>query len=219
MFIDYLKNILKSNKAFFVPFFLVLAVGAGLLGFTSKGDFLLFLNSNHNTFFDYFFKYLTFLGDGYFVLVVIIIFGIYRIRNGILILSGYLLSGALAQIFKRIFDLPRPKTYFSGKIVLNFVPGVDVYAFHSFPSGHAATAFAYCLMLSILTKNNYLKFLTFLLALFIAISRVYLCQHFLMDIYFGSIIGLISAVFLDYFFSSSKSINRSKWMNYSLIKK
>jgi membrane-associated phospholipid phosphatase len=64
----------------------------------------------------------------------------------------------------------------------------------SFPSGHATSAFALFLCLAFLSANRYIKLISFMSACFIAFSRVYLSQHFLIDIYFGSIIGSTGAI-------------------------
>jgi membrane-associated phospholipid phosphatase len=51
----------------------------------------------------------------------------------------------------------------------------------------------FCL-LAFYTKNNFLKVIYFLIAFLIAYSRMYLSEHFLKDVYTGSIIGVCSAL-------------------------
>jgi len=218
MFLKFFNNTYKTNKVFFLAYFTVLLIGGIFLAIFPKGSFLLFLNHNHNVFFDYFFKIATYLGDGLFILPLLLIFAFVKLRYSILVLASYLLSGGLAQILKRIFDVPRPKVFFAGKELLYFVPGVDVYSYHSFPSGHAATAFSYCLIISIASGSKSLKFVAFLLASFISISRVYLCQHFLIDIYFGSMLGIISTIILDYILGRIPKFNSSVRLNNPLFK-
>ena len=43
----------------------------------------------------------------------------------------------------------------------------------------------------IFTKKKPLGILFFLLAVIVGLSRIYLSQHFFMDIYFGSIVGVV----------------------------
>jgi len=70
---------------------------------------------------------------------------------------------------------------------------------HSFPSGHSASAFALCLSLAIILKKRVWQLAMFLAAITIAYSRVYLSQHFLVDIWAGSAIGtLVAAVYWQY---------------------
>ena len=49
----------------FVIYYLFLGAGALLLLSTEKGEILLWINSRHNAFLDFFFKYWTHLGDGF----------------------------------------------------------------------------------------------------------------------------------------------------------
>ncbi|MDH5599438.1 MAG: phosphatase PAP2 family protein, partial [Cyclobacteriaceae bacterium] len=44
------------------------------------------------------------------------------------------------------------------------------------------------------SKNKYISALSFILALTVGFSRVYLLQHFFVDIYFGAILGVIATV-------------------------
>lgn len=85
----------------------------------------------------------------------------------------------------------RPIRYFAGKYDLKLVDGVTMLTAHTFPSGHSASAFGIFMLLALIIKNKYWQMLFFFLALTIAFSRVYLSQHFLSDIYFGSLISVI----------------------------
>jgi membrane-associated phospholipid phosphatase len=63
------------------------------------------------------------------------------------------------------------------------------------PSGHATAAFAVFFSLLFMSKNQLLKFLFFMLAILATFSRTYLSQHWLIDIYIGSIIGFSFSLF------------------------
>jgi undecaprenyl-diphosphatase len=65
---------------------------------------------------------------------------------------------------------------------------------HSFPSGHAATAFAGATVLSALLPRAAPAF--YLLALAIAYSRLYVGVHFPLDIIGGAAIGIATALLL-----------------------
>ena len=92
---------------------------------------------------------------------------------------------------------------------------------NSFPSGHATSAFAVFTCLVLLSNNQFLKFVFFVLALTSAFSRTYLSQHWLVDITFGSIIGTVTAT-LFYFIFELANRQHSKtiyifWLCRSLL--
>lgn len=130
----------------------------------------------------------------------------------------FIFTGLSAQILKKLFDEPRPISFFGDSIILNFVDGVDVYSWDSFPSGHSTSAFTIFLFFSFLIKNQLLKFLFFIIALNVAISRIYLVQHFFVDIYFGSLLGTMLTIFLFNYLEHNDKLNSKKWYNYQLVK-
>lgn len=62
----------------------------------------------------------------------------------------------------------------------------DVYTF-SFPSGHAAISFAAAIVLS--KKEPKWRWLFYLLAVLISLSRIYLGKHYPFDVVIGAVIG------------------------------
>ncbi len=99
---------------------------------------------------------------------------------------------------------PRPAKVFEGE-VLHFVEGVHLNYVNSFPSGHTATAFALFLFLASLTKNKGLQLFYAIIACLVGYSRTYLSQHFVVDITFGAILGILS-----YFLSVALFQNSTK---------
>jgi len=90
--------------------------------------------------------------------------------------------------------MPRPKTLLGDSGYTHFIDGVTHVGNASFPSGHSATAFGVALILSIFEKNKKRSMLYFFAAVLVGYSRVYLGQHFLQDVFFGSMIGVVSAL-------------------------
>jgi len=174
-----------------------------------KAQIHLFLNQFHSLFFDFFFKWITHIGDGLLVIIAGIIMLLIRLKYGLMVLISYTASGILVQVLKKtIFsEIKRPRGFFEDSALIHWVEGVTVHSNQSFPSGHATSAFALFFTLCLITKNNYLKFGCFLLAATIAYSRVYLSQHFLIDIVVGSIIGITGA-FLFYQYFNTLKYNR-----------
>jgi len=214
---QFTKNAFTNNLAFIIPLVLFYIFFGILLSTGGKGDFS--LNSKYSESGDFFFKYISYIGDGIFVIILtLVILLSFSPRLAIIIAFVYSSGGILAQIIKRIANTPRPRLLFENLTTIHYVDGVDVYSFHSFPSGHATTAFGVFLILSIFTKNNYLKPFYFLCAFAVGISRIYLMQHFLVDVYFGSLLGIIVALVCYYSIMNWNSLNFAWWIDYSFIK-
>jgi len=137
----------------------------------------------------------THLGDGVFSVVVGLIFLFLNRKIGILISISYLSSALVAQVLKRLIfaDIHRPLWHLEKLTnVIYYVPGGAEKVFHnSFPSGHTTSAFALFSMLALLSKQPALKVLCFFLAAFVAFTRIYLLQHFLIDTMAGALLGTI----------------------------
>lgn len=191
-----MRLLVSQNKWFFVPYCLILGVVGYFLITCSKSGIHLFINGFNTEGFDVFFKYLTILGDGIclpFFLLYMLTFR--KFRDGLYLVVVFLISGFVVQFLKRIVfhDIARPIKYFGESVHLHLVNGVDQLCCNSFPSGHSATAFGFYLCFAIVSKNQAVKFAMLLLACCVAFSRVYLSQHFLIDIFAGSLIGVITA--------------------------
>lgn len=212
-----IPGLINSNFYFFGLYTVFLIVGGIYLIFNVKSQFLLWLNGNHTLFLDFFFKNITFLGDGLFIAILLIPMGIIKIRIALHSLMAYLSGGLAAQIFKRIFQEPRPVAWFDDHSLLHFVEGVRVYSNHSFPSGHTATAFAFFAFLSVTFKSKPLGILFFLLAVSVGLSRIYILQHFFVDVYFGSLAGTLMFLIGYYFLDKLRVRKSTKWFNKPLI--
>lgn len=158
----------------------------------SKSEIHLFINQYHSTFFDFFFKIYTNVGNGIVPVVLVVILLFISIRKALMLGIASSLAGILAQVFKRFIfpDELRPKLFFENIANVYFVPGVNMYSHHSFPSGHTATAFSVFFVIAVMAKSNLLKFGCMIMAVLVGFSRIYLSQHFLLDVYFGALIGV-----------------------------
>ena len=152
-------NLLKTNKAFILPYFVFLLVIMPVILIFPKGSIHLYLNSLHNPIFDYFFKYITYLGHGLMPVILAVVFMFFSLRKSFVILSSGLFAGILAQFFKRIVftNIARPIKYFEAVHDLYLVEGVKIHSSFSFPSGHSATIFALCLSLALYSKRKFGK--------------------------------------------------------------
>lgn len=186
-----------------------------LLIISTKVEIQLSFNTFHNSFFDTFFYYTTYLGDGLMAVLVVIILLAVKYRYAFIVGVSNIIAALITQTLKQtVFsDALRPKKFFEGIHNLYFVPGVDNYLYNSFPSGHSTCAFSLYFSLSLLVENKIFKLLFFIVALLIGYSRIYLSQHFFEDVYAGSLIGVITTIMVYYFIQKR---NRN-WMEQSLF--
>jgi membrane-associated phospholipid phosphatase len=166
----------------------------------SKEKLHLLLTSTHNSLFDSFFSIITNIGDGIFVLIAGVLITFYKVKNGILIISSFLLTGFIVQILKNyVFpQARRPFLHFKNPDILHQVKDVNIHIHNSFPSGHTASAFVLFFSLSLVTGRKCLQMAFFVLAALVSYSRVYLSQHFVEDIWAGSTIAIFITTLLYY---------------------
>ncbi len=190
-----LKLFIKNNWLFLFLYFVIIAYSSFYLLNFEKAALHLKINTLVGIpFFDSFFKYITYLGDGIFAALITFIFLFFNIRQGVFILLSYIASGLTSAYLKNyVFDINRPHfvfTYFIKNSQIKYIDGIDMIALNSFPSGHATTSFAIFISLALLSKSQIIKICCLALAILGAFSRVYLSQHWLIDITIGSLIGL-----------------------------
>jgi membrane-associated phospholipid phosphatase len=127
-------------------------------------------------------------GDGLVIALLIACVMLFRLRLGIAALIAFIASGLIAQLLKRVFDMPRPPAVMENVHVL----GAALQS-HSFPSGHATSCGVMILLAFMLWKRDQWQAWTFatLFAL-AAYGRVYGGVHFPFDVWIGLIIGLAS---------------------------
>ncbi len=218
-----MSSIFKKNKLFFILCALFVAFCSLQTLFYIKGNLVLYLNLLHTPIGNTFFKLITNIGDGLaFVIVSILLLLFVKIRWGIIGLLTFAASGLLSQFFKKIVfgDLPRPLKFFEGKEILHTVDGVHNAFVHSFPSGHTTTAFAMFTLLALFWGGNKtVAIVCFVLAVTTAISRIYLAQHFIEDVFAGTILGMLTAAII-YFWLEIKTprLLAAPRLDYPLLK-
>ncbi len=199
-----MKKLHNFNLPFLVCFLLFFLLTTIALVLVEKGDLVLFFSGNRTIWGDFFFKWITHWGDGLLIVAVAILFLFYRFRLSIALACLGLSVMLISFISKSIFSLDRPLPYFQKRGLeeqLSLVAGVDVHTgATSFPSGHTMAAFALFAFLSfILVRKKWLGIIFFTLALLVGLSRVYLAQHFLQDVYLGSLLGVGLAMFWAFY--------------------
>jgi len=200
------RRALTQQAAFLIPLALWLLAGGVLILNSDKAQLHLYINQWHSPPADIFFSWLTYLGDG-----LVFVFGaLLSLRHSYrhffrLVLAG-LLTLLLVGFFKKVVfaPSPRPAAFFAERSEeLRLVPGLSVNYSFSFPSGHTTAAFAFWGLMALGLSGRWAtwgKVALFLLALSIGFSRIYLSQHFVEDVWAGSLLGFIIAA-LAYFYS------------------
>ncbi len=107
-----------------------------------------------------------------------------------------------AAILKTLFAFERPYLYFRNlglESQYASIEGIEPYTgLTSFPSGHAMAGFALMSLLSLYIRNAYLAVVFFCVAVLVGFSRIYLGHHFIEDVLFGSLMGVLVSYVVYY---------------------
>ena len=154
----------------------------------------LFFNTDGGAFMDQFFKWATWGAEGWvwipYLSLVVILFK----KEVKLILLNFLLSTLFTQISKHVIwdNVNRPILSGIPLNEIHTVPGLVTHAYNSFPSGHTATAFTLFLLTVYLFPTKWTFAIGIIYAIICAYSRVYLGQHFPMDLGGGMLVAVLS---------------------------
>ena len=199
----------KDEKA--ICIYLLLGVLVFLFFDYSISKFFYNINSQTKSLFE---TLTHFVDSLYFFVPTILIWAVIKIiqnKNKIIltisdislfIFFNILFSGIVVQIFKHILGRPRPPLFHS-----NNLSTIDIFNFdsrwHSFPSGHTATIFAFIFCLIFLFPK--IKNILISIAVVIASTRVIVGAHYVSDIFGGALVAYITSILLrDKFFQKSK---------------
>jgi len=202
-----LTSLYKENRSLFIGSFLFIITSIFVLIFLSKENGFFLLNPYHTNFLTNIFIRFTYLGDGFFCVVIGLLLFVFKKRFlSLMVLSSYAISGIIAQVLKYFIIEARPAVFLKDSSYQYFINDVTLHNYHAFPSGHAASAFAMAAVLSFAVKNKKYSMLFLAGAILVGYSRIYLAQHFIDDVLAGAIIGLLSAIICWIFFE--KLFNR-----------
>jgi len=144
------------------------------------------MNGMHSAFFDTVIGIVSGLGDGLVIALCCAVLMLFHLRLGMAATVAFLLSGVIAQLLKRAFDMPRPPAVLENVHVL----GAALQS-HSFPSGHATSDGVMVLLAFLIWRcgdwRAYVMAGLFLLA---AYGRIYGGVHFPLDVAAGLMIGM-----------------------------
>ena len=190
-----LKKPIFPHSYMFGLFVVYWFVGIFVLIYTKQGDSVLWLNTFSNDRLDSFFIVVTMLGNGIFAFLVAFVLLFKKVYYAFVMGASLIFVSLFTNILKRLVFIQhyRPLWFLYYNDLHRVVIDAPVNYLRSFPSGHAMTAFAVATTLAILFRKRGLSIFFFISALLISWSRVYLCQHFFIDIFWGGILGFFSA--------------------------
>ncbi len=208
-----MKNELKKNKYFAILYLFFITISVFILLIFSKSEIQIAVNKLNSPFFDIFFKNITYLGTGYLLGVLFIVSLFFNKKFALQVAISSIIMGTVVFLMKSFIFSERPVTYFEYShptdYVFHLVKNVQLHHYSSFPSGHTATAFTFFFLLNIFVDNNnkIWQIVFFALALLVGYSRMYLMQHFFIDVVTGSFIGLSSVCISVFIMKKIKNNN------------
>ena len=154
----------------------------------------LFLNRDFGTIADTVLLGLTYLAEGWMWIPYLIIVGWFFKKDKAIIIYSFAVSTLLTQIPKLLLfpNITRPIASGIAPNLMHTVKGVTMHQLSSFPSGHTATAFTIFLLTIYLFDRTKMILIGLLYAMLCGYSRIYLGQHFPMDVGGGIIVAIMT---------------------------
>jgi membrane-associated phospholipid phosphatase len=198
------------SKIFKIALIGSLFLAASLFGasyiYTRETVFLLF-NKDLGKAGDIAFYYISYLGEGWiWIPYFMILFGWFK-KDSIFILLNFLISTLFTQIPKQfIWDaVSRPMASGIPQDQIHKVAGVDMHLWNSFPSGHTATAFTIFLVTIYYFPKKVVLAVGAIYAMACGYARVYLGQHFPLDVAGGILVAILTLILSIYISNKIKN--------------
>ncbi len=192
----------KSLWTFILGFVAFECLCIGVLLSFSRLEQMTWVNSHHSNSADLIFQFFTGLAEVF--LPIAFAFYLYKRKRSFFtpFLASYALSTILVQSLKHLVfsHSLRPIAYFAQlHLPWYLVPGVEIHTQNSFPSGHTAAGWFMFFWFALLGKSRFWGGAMSFLAIGVAYSRLYLMQHFPVDIAVGAFIGFSSSALVYYY--------------------
>lgn len=192
-----MKQLLSDKRVSFICHILLAIAVLPLVLLFNQTDSLRYINGHHSEFLDLTMYHITRLPELSMIVFTIILATFYERKIFLATVVAMTFCGLSIVVFKQFLfsDFERPLIWLTQQgISYHHVPGISLHSNGSFPSGHTMSAFCALALAGFISKNGFVQFLLFILACASAYSRVYVAQHYLMDVYAGALIGYFYAL-------------------------
>jgi membrane-associated phospholipid phosphatase len=173
---------------------LIVFVLAVFLMIYGKDKSFLIINGAYSVQADYFFNFVTFLGE-WLLWVPLFAYALFYNRQFLIaVVTALIISTILTRLGKQVFFEGQPRPLRLLEDLARAVPILTHNNYvNSFPSGHTSTAFTTALLLAFIIRKKFAIYVFPLIAFLVGYSRVYLAQHFVTDVLAGTIVGIVSS--------------------------
>jgi membrane-associated phospholipid phosphatase len=180
---------------FFFPVMLFFGIGAVMASQLPYGHEILSMNDWRQEPFITLFRFFSWCGETWMWVVTGLAALFWRYRFALLIATTGLIM-PFVFILKDQMGVDRPITYFQKQGMAESVVTIPEVRLNmgqtSFPSGHTMSAFGLCSLLALLAgPQRRWTLVLALLAIAIGVSRIFLVQHFLVDVLGGALLGML----------------------------
>ena len=187
---------LVYNRLF--PFFFAFVLLIPFL-FVDRINLMISVNDCRTEFWDTFFVKSSSLGNTVTVIFAVLLVLRFKLKWLAVFLLAFLFQVFIVVLFKKgiLHDELRPYLFFKYSNMLgriSLIEGVKMRHVNTFPSGHTATIFFLVSFFAILARNNVASWVLLLVGLLVGFSRIYLFQHWYIDVYFGMLFGTVSSI-------------------------
>lgn len=208
----------KGFRWFLILYALFFVAGGFVVLFTERGDVVLLINRYSRLEWDSTVEFLTNLGLGGYMAILAGLLVFYKLRHAAIGLLNLLAIGIFTNVFKELFKgaFTRPLHYFLYDDFPRFIYTAEINYYSSFPSGHSMTIFGMLAFFAYLLNRKSISAVLFVFAVVIGFSRIYLLQHFFVDVYAGAFLGICSLLVTLWFTGNHLPLLKRKFFDRSL---
>lgn len=191
-----MRRFFVAYSWFYLPVAIFLLIALVLALTIPYGQEILFFNDLRQEPLNSFFRFVSWWGESWLWFVPGLICLIWRPQVALLIAIAGLIIIPISYVVKDQVGTDRPITYFSNYGMETSVVTVPEVRLNrgqtSFPSGHTMSAFGLYSLIVLILGPTWRKtaFGLAILAIMVGISRIFLVQHFLVDVLGGALLGL-----------------------------